>query len=559
MDHPSDGDVPPTASTAVRSTVKCSSTSAPIAADSSQRWVEPSMSVNRNVTVASSMSHCVVTVGKSPRSVDVSGSVTPATPSKRSRAHPARGTPDRAPDRAPTILGMTEARPATVASPAGVAGGERRASRNRGLDGIRGVAAAMVVAHHLALCGGWMSDPFAEQPAISSGFERAMTYTPLHLLWAGGEAVFVFFVLSGYVLARTDVSTPRRTAGFVGKRFVRLYVPAVAAIALATVQFVLIRRRAGEEDGWLRWHGTALGWSDPLQLATLVTDTGQQVDSVLWSLRWEVLFSAVVPIALACLALAIGRRAPYVATALCACIALSIYQSTGVLFYLPMFLLGTLAALNEAAIGRRVDRLRRHVPDGALAAIALVLAALMLSVRWWANPVRLTDVHAVQQALAGLEQLVVVLGACVAVLAVVHVASARRFLEAGVLLRLGSRSFSLYLVHEPVDRLGRPALRPAAPPARLPRRVARGDRHRDRGLLPPGRAPVDRARPPRARPDRRRRIVRVGVTGDRRLSRVQATRTSGAATAAARSRWGRMAAVASASASASCGWVRVIP
>ena len=345
---------------------------------------------------------------------------------------------------------MTEARPATVASPAGVAGGERRASRNRGLDGIRGVAAAMVVAHHLALCGGWMSDPFAEQPAISSGFERAMTYSPLHLLWAGGEAVFVFFVLSGYVLARTDVSTPRRTAGFVGKRFVRLYVPAAAAIALATVQFVLIRRRAGEEDGWLRWHGTALGWSDPLQLATLVTDTGQQVDSVLWSLRWEVLFSAVVPIALACLALAIGRRAPYVATALCACIALSIYQSTGVLFYLPMFLLGTLAALNEAAIGRRVDRLRRHVPDGALAAIALVLAALMLSVRWWANPVRLTDVHAVQQALAGLEQLVVVLGACVAVLAVVHVASARRFLEAGVLLRLGSRSFSLYLVHEPV-------------------------------------------------------------------------------------------------------------
>ena len=155
---------------------------------------------------------------------------------------------------------MTEARPATVASPAAVAGGERLATRNRGLDGIRGVAAAMVVAHHLALCGGWMSDPFAEQPAISSGFERVMTYTPLHLLWAGGEAVFVFFVLSGYVLARTDVSTPRRTAGFVGKRFVRLYVPAVAAIALATVQFVLIRRRAGEEDGWLRWHGTALGW-----------------------------------------------------------------------------------------------------------------------------------------------------------------------------------------------------------------------------------------------------------------------------------------------------------
>ena len=42
---------------------------------------------------------------------------------------------------------------------------------------------------------------------MSSRFEIVMTYTPLHLLWAGGEAVFVFFVLSGYVLAHTDLST----------------------------------------------------------------------------------------------------------------------------------------------------------------------------------------------------------------------------------------------------------------------------------------------------------------------------------------------------------------
>ena len=111
--------------------------------------------------------------------------------------------------------------------------------RLRGLDGVRGVAAAMVVVHHLALSGGWLSDPFATQPNVSSGFERAMTYTPLHLVWAGGEAVFVFFVLSGYVLAGTDISTPRRTAGFVGKRFVRLYVPAAAAIVLATAQHAL--------------------------------------------------------------------------------------------------------------------------------------------------------------------------------------------------------------------------------------------------------------------------------------------------------------------------------
>jgi peptidoglycan/LPS O-acetylase OafA/YrhL len=345
---------------------------------------------------------------------------------------------------------MSEVGQAVATAPLPLAGAAVPRVRRRGLDGVRGVAAAMVVVHHLALSGGWMSDPFAAQPNLSSGFERVMTYTPLHLLWAGGEAVFVFFVLSGYVLAGTDISTPRRTAGFVGKRFVRLYVPAAAAIALATAQHALIRRTAGEEDGWLRWHGTAVAWSDPLRLGTLMTDAGLQIDSVLWSLRWEVLFSAIVPIVLAVMALMIGRKAPFVGTALCACIALSIYQSSGVLFYLPMFLLGTLAALNESAIAARVERLRARLPDVVLGGAALAVGVLMLTVRWWANPVKLVQVHAVQQALAGLEQLVVVLGACLVVLAAVHIGSARRLFETGVLQRLGGRSFSLYLVHEPI-------------------------------------------------------------------------------------------------------------
>lgn len=349
---------------------------------------------------------------------------------------------------------MTEVRPVTTPAP-----DTRRAPatsttpatvRRRGLDGLRGVAAAVVVAHHLALSGGWMSDPFAEQPNVSSAFERVMTYTPLHLLWAGGEAVFVFFVLSGYVLAHTDVATSRRIGGFAGKRFVRLYVPAVAAVALATVQHAVIRRTAGVEGEWLRWHGSAVAWSDPLRLATLMTDTGLQIDSVLWSLRWEVLFSALVPVVVAVLALAIGRRAPFVGTALLACIALSIYQSSAALFYLPMFLLGTLAALNEAAIGRRISAWRERFSDRLVGVGALVVGGLMLSVRWWANPVKLVSVHPVQQAVAGLEQLVVVLGALILVLAAVHVATVSRLFEAGTLQRLGLRSFSLYLVHEPI-------------------------------------------------------------------------------------------------------------
>jgi peptidoglycan/LPS O-acetylase OafA/YrhL len=346
---------------------------------------------------------------------------------------------------------MTDTVPALVAPAERATERLRRRGRLHGLDGVRGVAAGMVVAHHLALCGGWLSDPFATQPKVASGFERAMTYTPLHLLWAGGEAVFVFFVLSGYVLAHTDFSTPRRTAGFVGKRFVRLYVPAAAAVAAGTLLHVLVPRRAGEADSWLRWHGDAIAWSDPLRAATLViSDAGTQIDSVLWSLHWEVLFSALLPIVAACMALAIGRRAPYVATAMCACVALSIYQSSGVLFYVPMFLLGTLAALNAEAIESAVDRWRRRIPDGLLGAGALILGGLLLTVRWTVSPEKVVHVHPVQQALAGVEQMLVVLGACLIVLAAVHLRSVRRLFEVQPLQHLGSRSFSLYLVHEPI-------------------------------------------------------------------------------------------------------------
>jgi peptidoglycan/LPS O-acetylase OafA/YrhL len=45
---------------------------------------------------------------------------------------------------------------------------------------------------------------------------------------------------------------------------------------------------------------------------------------------------------------------------------------------------------------------------------------------------------------------VVVLGACIIVVAAVHLGSARRLFETGALQRLGGRSFSLYLVHEPI-------------------------------------------------------------------------------------------------------------
>ena len=59
-----------------------------------------------------------------------------------------------------------------------------------------------------------------------------LAYTPLHLGWAGGEAVLVFFVLSGLVLALPHLREPRRGTWlpYYLKRAVRLYVPVAVAV-----------------------------------------------------------------------------------------------------------------------------------------------------------------------------------------------------------------------------------------------------------------------------------------------------------------------------------------
>src|SRR3954470_23660048 len=108
----------------------------------------------------------------------------------------------------------------------------RRSNRLPSLDGLRGLAALVVVVHHCALTvpalAAQMFGPDNSSPAWW------LAWTPAYLLWAGREAVLVFFVLSGFVLSLPRLSGGKsgRWASYYRKRMVRLYVPVVAAVAL---------------------------------------------------------------------------------------------------------------------------------------------------------------------------------------------------------------------------------------------------------------------------------------------------------------------------------------
>ena len=106
------------------------------------------------------------------------------------------------------------------------------------LEGIRGVAAMMVVFHHFFLAF-YPAYYFGGEPSISHLGTTELNYwrSPLSFLTNGDFMVCVFFVLSGYVLSRAyfksnNIETLVSSAA---RRFFRLYIPLAVALIIAFI------------------------------------------------------------------------------------------------------------------------------------------------------------------------------------------------------------------------------------------------------------------------------------------------------------------------------------
>jgi peptidoglycan/LPS O-acetylase OafA/YrhL len=96
------------------------------------------------------------------------------------------------------------------------------------LDSVRGIAAFIVVIHHCFLTRAVYSNFFFTQwktPA-NSLVSWIFLYTPARIVWAGYEAVTLFYVLSGLVLALPWVQgRPPEYSMYAIRRMCRLYIP----------------------------------------------------------------------------------------------------------------------------------------------------------------------------------------------------------------------------------------------------------------------------------------------------------------------------------------------
>lgn len=242
--------------------------------------------------------------------------------------------------------------------------------RNPGLDLLRGLSILLVVLHHIGL----------RLPLKASMLADVVPKRLLSALnWNGYEAVFVFFVLSGFLIASHSIrrwgSLGRIDAGAFYRRRAARIVPCLVLLVVV----LSLLHLAGAADYVIAREGQSLGRAilavAGLHLNWYEGMTGYLPGGwdVLWSLSIEEVFYLGFPL------LCLGVRSERLLLGLLAVVALS----------LPV----TRAAL----AGNEIWQEKAYLPG--MAAIATGVIAAMCAARWSARPAWLDRVLVVAGAL----------------------------------------------------------------------------------------------------------------------------------------------------------------
>ncbi|PFM06589.1 acyltransferase [Bacillus cereus] len=156
--------------------------------------------------------------------------------------------------------------------------------RIKELDSIRGLAALTVVFGHFCL--------------MLPSLPNSIKFSPLRILWAGGEAVIVFYVLSGFVLSRALYHSKTNYWGYLIKRFVRIYIPYYFWIIITFALFILFSpyEVVGLRDWFYdRWQGSITKLDIINHFVLLNNFFTENYNPVIWSLAQEMRISIVFP------------------------------------------------------------------------------------------------------------------------------------------------------------------------------------------------------------------------------------------------------------------------
>ncbi len=316
------------------------------------------------------------------------------------------------------------------------------------LDGLRGVASLVVLTQHLVRTLPYFA-PFVlwdngNDPR--GALQWFLFRGPPRLLWAGQNAVIVFFVLSGFVLSLAWLTghapSYRR---FVTARVCRIYLPYLAIMLIAWALAEWLRHQPGATAG--EW-ANVLGWTDPTSTATLPSVllmlgnySSRWIDPPIWSLVWEMRVSLLFPLLVAPI-MAFGLRGTLTLIVVLAIVwvgansamemapALNalLYRPQETFYYAGFFVLGCTLARYRAPLAAFGGR-----GDGSYA-MGLLVAGLICCGPYW--PIQ----HGT----------IVGVGAGLLIVAAISKGRPQAWFTARPIQWLGRVSYSLYLVHVPV-------------------------------------------------------------------------------------------------------------
>jgi peptidoglycan/LPS O-acetylase OafA/YrhL len=310
--------------------------------------------------------------------------------------------------------------------------GQRRV---RYLDGLRGIACLQVLLLHVL--SGYFPGFVQNIPgSLGDGIRQS----PLFLLYNGWLAVFVFFVLSGYVLTAAYGpigDTTRR----IEARFLRLWIPAAAFGAIAVMMYFVFPLAHSQLAEWngsevLRrcWNVDAsvggmfrdlvvypifTGYNKGLLAALIpsampaLIEEGQAFNPPVWTLSVEMIGSLLVMWLVSCRR---QHRVRWLGSMLIASVLSPM---------LACFVAGHLAAIAGLAEREVLPRRFRAVVN-----VVLLIAGVYLSMDA-ESPIRLS------------------VSAMLIFFAIVQSGFARRILASDICMSIGSRSVTIYLLHWP--------------------------------------------------------------------------------------------------------------
>jgi peptidoglycan/LPS O-acetylase OafA/YrhL len=165
--------------------------------------------------------------------------------------------------------------------------------RYQQLDALRGIAALTVVMQHfLSVIPGMVTHS-------DNVWVNLWKYSPLHITWAGYEAVIFFFILSGFVLSLPFYGERNiQYSSYAFKRICRIYIPYVAAILIAMLVSISFSKAnlVGASDWFNGLFNDGFTWRSLFQHLFLIGLFDYKAyNPVVWSLIHEMRISLIFP------------------------------------------------------------------------------------------------------------------------------------------------------------------------------------------------------------------------------------------------------------------------